>query len=85
MPSSKTAKDFSDLQKALSALEALRIPFRGPLITKGGHHIYVVAGCLLTEAEIVELHSRCKFDADSMVEVLSEIWVSQTANKGVDL
>jgi hypothetical protein len=85
MPSSKPAKGFSKVKKALLALEALGIPFRGPFVTPGGQHIYVVDACLLVEAEIVDLHASGKFDDENIVKLLSDIGRSQSENKGVGL
>ena len=43
-------------EAALRALRKLRIPFKGPLTTVNKHHIYLVGGYILKEAELLALH-----------------------------
>jgi hypothetical protein len=85
MPGSQPTTGFSKIKQALLALEALDIPLQGPFVTPGGQHIYVVDACLLVEAEIVELHSSGKFNAENIAAVLNEIRRHQTANINVNL
>ncbi len=45
------------LRDALRTLEDLNLDFRDPFITSGGAHVYVVAECVLTDIELLELNA----------------------------
>jgi hypothetical protein len=63
----------SKLKAALQTLQTLNIPFRGPFITPKQHRIYIVDGCILTEAEIVVLHECGKFSPENIGRLLSDL------------
>lgn len=44
------------IEASLLSLEKLNIRFRGPFETPRGKHILLVENCILTQAEIMELH-----------------------------
>jgi hypothetical protein len=58
--------DQSKLQAALETFRSLKIAFRGPFVTPTGQQIYMVDGCILTEAELLALHERAKSTLESI-------------------
>jgi hypothetical protein len=68
----------SNIHAALEALEALRVPFRGPFIPPKKRRIYVVDGCILTESEIVVLHQAGQFAPETVRKFLGQLRELQT-------
>lgn len=79
MPQSGQRRSTTKLHTALSTLQALNVPFRGPFVTPSGQHIYVVDECLLAEEEIVKLYASGKFSAEHIAELLSDLRRNQRA------
>lgn len=79
MPSSSDPKSRNRLVKALGALRALGVPFRGPFITPKKSRIYVVDQCILTEDEIVAFHEGHKLKPQIVWSLLEELRSRQTA------
>jgi hypothetical protein len=63
----------SKVKAALRALEKLNISFRGPFVTPRENHIFMVDGCILTEAEVVTLHESGKFSPEEIGKLLSDL------------
>ena len=69
----------SKLKVALEALRTLSIAFCGPFVTPKERRIYVVDGCILTEAEVVVLHEGGKFTPENLGKFLSVLKWQQRA------
>lgn len=78
MPSSSDPASRNRLVKALGALRALGVPFRGPFITPKKSRIYVVDQCILTEDEIVVLHESHKLKPQTVWPLLKDLRLRQT-------
>ena len=63
----------SKLKAALWTLNELHISFRGPFITPKENRIFLVDGCILTEAEIVALHECGQFSSENIGRLLSDL------------
>jgi hypothetical protein len=57
----------------LLSLEKLNIRFRGPFKTPKGKHILLVENCILTQAEIAELHESGMLTAENIGRLLSDL------------
>ncbi len=61
------------IEASLLTLEKLNIRFHGPFKTPRAKHILLVEDCLLTQAEIVELHESGKLNAENIERLLSDL------------
>ncbi len=61
------------IEASLLSLEKLNIPFRGPFKTPRGKHILLVEDCILTQAEIMELHESGMLNAENIGKLLSDL------------
>jgi len=60
-------------EAALRALRKLRIPFKGPLTTVNKHHIYLIGGYILKEAELLALHRDGKLRVENSSRLLLDV------------
>ena len=67
----KTA--LSKIEASLLSLEKLNIRFCGPFKTPRGKHILLVENCILTQAEIMELHESGMLNAENIGRLLSDL------------
>jgi hypothetical protein len=67
----------SKLETALETLGALNIPLQGPFITPKQNHIYLVDGCLLTEAELVAFNEAGRFTPERIRDFLRNLRATQ--------
>ncbi len=56
----------ANLRGALRTLDELKLAFRGPFVTRGGTHLYVVDKCILTACEILELNASARLTLNSI-------------------
>ena len=61
------------IKASLLSLEKLNIRFRGPFKTPRGKHILLVEDCILTQAEIMELHESGMLNAENIGRLLSDL------------
>ena len=61
------------IKASLLSLEKLNIRFRGPFKTPRGKHILLVEDCILTQAEIMELHESGMLNAENIKRLLSNL------------
>ena len=61
------------IEASLLSLEKLNIRFRGPFKTPRGKHILLVEDCILTQAEIMELHESGMLNAENIKRLLSDL------------
>jgi hypothetical protein len=68
----------SEFRTALETLEALHVPFRGPFVTPKQNRIYLVDGCVLTEAEIASFHEGGNFAPERIRSFLRNLRSTQS-------
>ena len=61
------------IEAPLLSLEKLNIRFRGPFETPRGKHILLVEDCILTQAEIMELHESGMLNAENIGRLLRDL------------
>ena len=61
------------IEASLLDLEKLNIRFRGPFKTPSGKRILLVEDCILTQAEIAELHESGMLNSENIGKLLSDL------------
>jgi hypothetical protein len=65
---------------AVLHLERLHIPVRGPFVTPAHRHLFLVNECLLTEEELVALHSHGQLQPGTVASCLIRLKHDQTTS-----
>jgi hypothetical protein len=62
-----------NIEASLLSLQKLNIRFRGPFKTPRGKRILLVEDCILTQAEIMQLHESGMLTAENIGRLLSDL------------
>jgi hypothetical protein len=73
MPQAGQKTALARIEASLLSLEKLNIRFRGPFETPRGKHILLVEDCILTQAEIMELHESGMLNAENIGRLLRDL------------
>jgi hypothetical protein len=73
MPQAGRKTALPKIEASLLSLEKLNIRVRGPFQTPRGKHILLVGDCILTQAEIMELHESGMLNAENIGRLLRDL------------
>jgi len=80
MPQGGRKTALPKIEASLLSFAKLNIRFRGPFKTPRGRHILLVGNCILTQAEIMELHESGMLNAENIGRLLSDLKRIQGCN-----